>query len=175
MWNNGLDTLSVTENKTELKFKNGDKSMEFELTPRGFKIGKISDLHGNEISLQESSSVIPRVWFGIGDFRMHLNVEQVQAIVVEMERFRDRHVGEIILFGDDFGFDCVMHAQEDAFFIGVLPECAAISKLIEHSRKVFRKELNRVNPMMSFDHAGIAEVVSSLRYFLQHKELPTCV
>lgn len=79
------------------------------LTNRGFEIIQFSDANDAQCSLQQSSSVEPHIWLGcndanprqlisgkgwqpvqmpkgyIADTRMHLNKEQVQALVEHLQ------------------------------------------------------------------------------------------
>lgn len=88
------------------------------VTARGFELITFEDAYGFPCSLQESSAVVPHIWLGIDDAkpqimasktpqggtgwvpydipddvllttRMHLNVEQVKALIVELQRFVD--------------------------------------------------------------------------------------
>lgn len=58
-------------------------------TERGFGILEFTDVYDAECSLQESSSVTPRIWFGADGERMHLGVEDVKALLPLLQHFVD--------------------------------------------------------------------------------------
>lgn len=60
--------------------------MEKTHTQRGFGRYNFVDDYGAECSLQRSSSGT-RIWLGCNDNRMHLNVEQVKALLPILQKF----------------------------------------------------------------------------------------
>ena len=75
-------------------------TIEISKTNRGFVVGKFSDAYGANCSIQESSSVEPRIWLGSDDdqqrhhvtgellsTRMHLSREQVTELLPLMQYF----------------------------------------------------------------------------------------
>ena len=61
--------------------------MKTQLTPRSFRIAYFKDTHGEHCSLQESSSVVPCVWFGYSPHRMHLSQKHVQKLLPYLTYF----------------------------------------------------------------------------------------
>ena len=73
-----------------------DKPIEIKLKPtlRNFLRSNFVDTYGSQCSIQESSSVTPRLWLGVSkDFqgkestRMHLSQEQVRALLPHLHAF----------------------------------------------------------------------------------------
>lgn len=66
-----------------------------EKTGRGFGFIDFNDAYGQECSVQESSNVVPHIWFGIDvdldkkevNQRMHLNVKQVKNLIPILQYF----------------------------------------------------------------------------------------
>lgn len=54
--------------------------LKWEKTERGFAIARFKDTYGKECTIQESSSIEPRLWVGCGEDRMHLS--PVQCLVL---------------------------------------------------------------------------------------------
>lgn len=78
--------------------------MKTEKTPRGFGIIEFKDSYEQECSIQDSSSVDPKIWLGVdntgkqisdqhGVFnsevgaRMHLDADQVEALVSILQKW----------------------------------------------------------------------------------------
>jgi len=63
--------------------------MKIDYTSRGFQIIRFQDCNDNPCTLQQSSVTndldsqpgSTAVWLGIGDQRMHLDVDQVEALI----------------------------------------------------------------------------------------------
>lgn len=78
-----------------------------EYTQRGFAKKEFKDRFGAKCSLQESSNIIPSIWLGVDEeqdeefnekfkgapsyTRMHLNYEQVQELVDDLQRWLRRN------------------------------------------------------------------------------------
>mgnify|MGYP001560507435 CR=1 FL=1 len=62
----------------------------YTLTPRGFQVIEFMDANGARCSLQQSSLAVyeqagsSAVWLGTHDHRMHLRVDQVEALVEQL-------------------------------------------------------------------------------------------
>lgn len=54
-------------------------------TSRGFNIVRFTDAYGADCSVQESSSVLPSLWIGTGDDRMHLRADDVERLIVVLQ------------------------------------------------------------------------------------------
>ncbi len=61
--------------------------MKITYTPRGFRIAEFKDANGNACSIQESSCVLPRLWIGIQENRMHLDRRQAEALIPFLSYF----------------------------------------------------------------------------------------
>lgn len=78
-------------------------------TPRGFELIEFSDINGDRLyTLQQSSAAIyegppgsSAIWLGRGDERMHLDHEQVTALVAHLSAWLE--TGSFVVSGDDDG------------------------------------------------------------------------
>jgi len=61
--------------------------MKITYTPRGFRIAKFKDANNESCSIQESSSVLPRLWLGAQQNRMHLDRRQAGALIPLLSYF----------------------------------------------------------------------------------------
>jgi hypothetical protein len=63
-------------------------TLEFKYTVRGFARYDFKDLYGNACSLQESSLATDNaIWLGCNEQRMHLNRNQVAALLPILQNF----------------------------------------------------------------------------------------
>lgn len=94
-----MDDSNFTEEMkiAEQRLKERSKSdLKFVSTERGFQVINFSDYYSQKCSLQESS-VIPHIWLGIDtdlkgnevNNRMHLSIEQVEALIPLLQYFVD--------------------------------------------------------------------------------------
>lgn len=64
---------------------------EIKTNPRGFEFIEFEDYNGQSCSLQQSSLALyeppgtSAIWLGVGDQRMHLSLEQTQALLSILE------------------------------------------------------------------------------------------
>ena len=61
--------------------------MKITLTSRGFRIASFKDANGEDCSIQESSSVLPRLWLGVQGNRMHLNRKHAEKLIPLLSYF----------------------------------------------------------------------------------------
>ena len=61
--------------------------MKITLTSRGFRIASFKDANGEDCSIQESSSVLPRLWLGVQCNRMHLNRKNAENLIPLLSYF----------------------------------------------------------------------------------------
>ncbi len=69
--------------------------MEVDHTARGFELIEFTDRNGQDCSLQQSSAAdfqdpgTSAVWFGVGETRMHLSLEQVKELIPFLQAWVD--------------------------------------------------------------------------------------
>jgi hypothetical protein len=69
--------------------------LEIKKTERGFELIEFTDRNGQQCSLQQSSAAVyeqpgsSAVWFGIGDQKMHLSLEQVKELLPFLQRWTE--------------------------------------------------------------------------------------
>jgi hypothetical protein len=101
-----------------------DFKLDFGSTERGFSVARFSDVAGRECSMQESSSILPRLWLGVDKpirhdgphhgmtdaqykflcdktFRMHLSKSQVLAIGRAMVEWAEAQEDVVITDDED--------------------------------------------------------------------------
>lgn len=61
--------------------------MRIDHTSRGFVRGDFTDRYGEECSIQESSAVVPCIWLGTNDNRMHLTQTMVSNLLPLLQHF----------------------------------------------------------------------------------------
>lgn len=61
-----------------------------ELTNRGFQKIIFKDSYNVNCSLQESSSVIPRIWLGVHELRMNLDIEKTEELIKHLQNWVDK-------------------------------------------------------------------------------------
>jgi len=66
--------------------------MKIECTDRGFRFADFKDCYGVECSIQESSTVVPCIWFGAEDRRMHLSQKMVKDLLPLLTHFAEHGV-----------------------------------------------------------------------------------
>ncbi len=71
--------------------------IKWKLTNRLFVKGDFHDDNYEECSIQVSSSIEPKIWLGINENRMHLNIEQIKKLIPILQNF----VNEKYLYWDD--------------------------------------------------------------------------
>lgn len=59
------------------------------VTQRGFWLTDFRDTYGQSCSIQQSSSVNPRVWVGVDCCRMHLSPAQARGLAARLIAFAD--------------------------------------------------------------------------------------
>lgn len=61
--------------------------MKIDYTNRGFVRGDFTDRCGEECSIQESSAMVPCIWLGTSDNRMHLTQTMVSNLLPLLQHF----------------------------------------------------------------------------------------
>lgn len=60
-------------------------------TQRGFALAEFRDTYGQPCSVQESSSIDPRLWVGVDCCRMHLSPAQARGLAEKLLAFADEY------------------------------------------------------------------------------------
>lgn len=71
----------------------GEEKMKIEKTGRGFEVIDFKDIHGNECSLQQSSTALCEkpgtgaIWFGIDENRMHIDFNLLKELLPHLQNW----------------------------------------------------------------------------------------
>ena len=66
--------------------------MKIKYTGRGFRFATFKDRYGESCSIQESSSVVPSLWLGADENRMHLSQKMVKDLLPLLTHFAEHGV-----------------------------------------------------------------------------------
>ncbi|MBO7688800.1 MAG: hypothetical protein J6V72_20640 [Kiritimatiellae bacterium] len=66
--------------------------MKINYTARGFRFATFEDCYGEPCSIQESCTVLPRLWLGTDETRMHLSQKMVKDLLPLLTHFAEHGV-----------------------------------------------------------------------------------